>query len=410
MTEELLAPAQAQAVSAWATLPTVQWALLLALAALAGYACQRKLGLPKVLGYAVVGTLAGLFGFGAALWPLHGSALLLLELGVAAVLFECGARINVRWFLHNPMVLVQSVLEAALTYAAVFYGLQAVGVEARSAGPLGLIAMAASPVLLSRVVADTRAAGPVTDRALTLSTLSTLYALVLSAAKAHIFANPQQSLWHDITPVLQVLLTSAVVAAALFALLHLVLRWMSPLSQNTAIVLLALVAAASAGASGLGGSAPLAALLAGMALKYASPRPLPWAKALGSIATLLGMVMFVLVATVAAQAPWTEGITLAVLALIVLRLAAKSVGVGLGHLGSSTSWRQALWTACAMTPLSAVALLMTAPFALVEDGKTIVGIALPAILLMELIGAISATWALRRAGEARDTLGVRHDA
>lgn len=391
-------------------LPAIQWSLVLALAALVGYACQRQLGLPRVLGYAAVGSIAGFFGLGAALWPLHGPVLLLLELGIAVVLFECGARINVRWFVHNPMVLVQSVLEASLTYTAVFYGLQAVGVEARSAGPLGLIAMAASPVLLSRVIADTRAAGAVTDRALTLSTLSTLYALVLSAAKAQIFANPQESLWHDITPVLQVLLVSAVVAGVLFALIHAVLHWMSPLSQNTAIVLLALIAATAASASGLGGSAPLAALLAGMVLKFFRPQPLPWTQALGSISALLGMVVFVLVAAVAAHAPWTGSIPLAVLALVGLRLVAKTVGIGLGHWGSHTHWRQTLWTACTMAPLSAVALVMTVPFTTISGGETIAGIALPAILLMELLGAMAATWALRRAGEARDTLGVRHDA
>ena len=391
-------------------LPAIQWSLVLALAALVGYACQRQLGLPRVLGYAAVGSIAGFFGLGAALWPLHGPVLLLLELGIAVVLFECGARINVRWFVHNPMVLVQSVLEAALTYTAVFYGLQAMGVEARSAGPLGLIAMAASPVLLSRVIADTRAAGAVTDRALTLSTLSTLYALVLSAAKAQIFANPQESLWHDITPVLQVLLVSTVVAGVLFALIHAVLRWMSPLSQNTAIVLLALIAATAASASGLGGSAPLAALLAGMVLKFFRPQPLPWTQALGSISALLGMVVFVLVAAVAAHAPWTGSIPLAVLALVGLRLVAKTVGIGLGHWGSHTHWRQTLWTACTMAPLSAVALIMTVPFTTISGGETIAGIALPTILLMELLGAMAATWALRRAGEARDTLGVRHDA
>ena len=391
-------------------LPAIQWSLVLALAALVGYACQRQLGLPRVLGYAAVGSIAGFFGLGAALWPLHGPVLLLLELGIAVVLFECGARINVRWFVHNPMVLVQSVLEASLTYAAVFYGLQAVGVEARSAGPLGLIAMAASPVLLSRVIADTRAAGAVTDRALTLSTLSTLYALVLSAAKAQIFANPQESLWHDITPVLQVLLVSAVVAGVLFALIHAVLRWMSPLSQNTAIVLLALIAATAASARGLGGSAPLAALRAGMVLKFCRPQPLPWTQALGSISALLGMVVFVLVAAVAAHAPWTGSIPLAVLALVGLRLVAKTVGIGLGHWGSHTHWRQTLWTACTMAPLSAVALVMTVPFTTISGGETIAGIALPTILLMELLGAMAATWALRRAGEARDTLGVRHDA
>lgn len=397
---------------AWAGWEALQWALLLAVAALAGYTCQRQLGLPKVLGYALVGSVAGFLGLGGQLWPLQGPVLFALELGVAVVLFECGARLNMRWFTHNPMVLVQSVLEAALTYIAVFFGLQALGIEAHSAGPLGLIAIAASPVLLARVVADTRAAGPVTDRAWVLATLSTLYALTLSAAKAQIFAQPEQSLWRDITPVLHVLLASIAVAGGLYLLIRLALRLMNPLSQNTAILVLALVGAATVCASNAGGSAPLAALLAGMLLKHLHPRPLPWTQQLGSVTTLLGMVMFVLVSTVAAHAPWTGSITLAVLALVLLRLLAKALGVGLGNLGSGASWQQAAWTACAMAPLSAVALLMVAPFAHTapEAGQTIAGIALPAILLMELLGAIGATWALRRAGEARDTLGVRHDA
>ena len=50
-----------------AGLPTVQWSLLLALAAVAGHLLQRHTGLPKVVGYAGVGTLAGLAGFSGAL-------------------------------------------------------------------------------------------------------------------------------------------------------------------------------------------------------------------------------------------------------------------------------------------------------------------------------------------------------
>ena len=104
-----------------AGLPTVQWSLLLAVAAMAGYLIQRHTGLPKVLGYSLVGTAAGLAGFSGAVWPLQGIGLFLLELGIALVLFECGGRISLRWFRHNPMVLAQSVLESVLTYAAVYW-------------------------------------------------------------------------------------------------------------------------------------------------------------------------------------------------------------------------------------------------------------------------------------------------
>ncbi|MBA4002097.1 MAG: sodium:proton exchanger, partial [Delftia sp.] len=148
-----------------AGLATVQWSLLLAVATMVGYACQRHAALPKVVGYSLVGGIAGLIGFGAnTAWPLQGTGLFLLELGVAIVLFECGGRITLRWFRHNPMVLVQSVAESALTYVLVSLVLGWLGVAPEVAGPLALVAMAASPLVLTRVVADMRAAGAVTDR------------------------------------------------------------------------------------------------------------------------------------------------------------------------------------------------------------------------------------------------------
>ncbi|MEG0946195.1 MAG: cation:proton antiporter [Comamonas sp.] len=381
---------------------TLQWSLLLALASLVGYLFQRHLQMPKVLGYAVVGTLAGLLGFSATVWPLQGPALFLLELGVAIVLFECGGRITLRWFRHNPMVLVQSLAEAALTYLAVYYTLIWLNIPAATATPLALIAMAASPVVLARVINDTRAVGPVTDRAMALATLSTLYALTLGSAKAEIFARPSASLWHDITPVLVVLGVSVAVAALLCLAMRLALRLMNPSSENTSILMLALIAAATALAAHLGGSAPLAALLGGMLLKQLHQRPWAWPRQLGTASSLLTMLMFVLVSTVAAQASWSGAVALTVLALVVARLLSKAIGVGLGNIGSGASWRQAVWVACAMAPMSAVALLITSQFAQAapEAAQAIAGTALPAILLLELLGAVLATIALRRAGES----------
>ena len=62
-----------------AGLPTVQWSILLAIAAAVGHLLQRATGLPKVVGYSLVGTLAGLAGFSGAAWPLQGVALFLVQ-------------------------------------------------------------------------------------------------------------------------------------------------------------------------------------------------------------------------------------------------------------------------------------------------------------------------------------------
>ena len=385
-----------------AGLPTVQWALLLAVATVAGYLVQRHSGLPKVVGYTLVGTIAGLAGFGGAVWPLQGIGLFLVELAVAVVLFEAGGRIPLRWFRHNPMVLVQSVAESALTYAAVYWVMLWLGVPAPAAAPLAMVALAASPAVLTRVVNDTRAAGPVTDRAVVLATLSSLYALALGSAQAGLLQRPASSLLGQIYPVLVVLGVSVAVGALLSLVMRLALRVMSPTSENTTILLLALIAASTAVTAHMGGSAPLAALLGGMLLKQLHPRPWAWPRQMGTATSLLTMLMFVLVSTVAAQGQWSAPVAGSVLALIVVRLAAKAVGVGLGNVGSGASWRQALWVGCAMTPMSAIALLVASQFvqASADTGELIARIALPAILVMELLGAVIAAFAIYRAGES----------
>ena len=385
-----------------AGLPTVQWSLLLAAATMAGYLCQRHIGLPKVVGYSLVGTFAGFAGFSGALWPLQGIGLFLLELGMALVLFECGGRIPLRWFRHNPMVLVQSVAESALTFFAVYWVLMWLGVPERAAAPLAIVALAASPAVLTRVVNDTRAAGPVTERAIVLATLSTLYALTLGSAQAEVI-NRTALTWLDTAyPVMVVLGVSIAVAAMLSIALRIALRFMSPTSENTSILLLTLIAAGTAVAAHMGGSAPLAALLGGMLLKQFNPRPWAWPRQLGTASSLLTMLMFVLVSTVAAQADWSGPVAGVVLALIGARLLAKVVGVALGNVGSGASWRQALWVGAAMTPMSSIALLIASQFVVASPstGHLIAQIALPAILLMEVLGAVIATVAIYRAGES----------
>ncbi len=392
-----------------AGLPTVQWSLLLALAAAAGHLLQRYTGLPKVVGYSIIGTLAGLAGFSGAAWPLQGVALFLLELGVSAVLFESGGRIALRWFRHNPMVLLQSVLESVFTAVAVYYVLRWLDVRTAVAEGVAMIAMAASPAVLSRVVMDTRAAGPVTERALVLSTLGTFYALTVVAARVGMLHRGQEGELQDtLYPVAVVLGISIVVGALLALALRSALRFMSPTSENTAMLVIALIAAGTALASHFGGSAPLAALLAGLLLKQLHPRPWAWARQLGTAFSLLTMLMFVLVSVVAAKADWNPSVAGLVGAVVLTRGLAKILGISLANWGSGTSWKQAFWTGCAMTPMSSVALLLVSQFAAsssVSLGPRVASIALPAILLMEILGAMIATFAIYRAGESAKPWG-----
>ena len=267
--------------------------------------------------------------------------------------------------------------------------------------------MAASPAVLARVLIDTRASGPVSERAMVLSTLSTLYALSLCSASAGLMARGEKvlgpiTLTSSFYPVLVVLGLSVVVGGGLALVLRSALRVMSPTSENTAILLLAVIAAGAALAAHFGGSAPLAALLGGMLLKQLEPRPWSWPRQMGTASSMLTMLMFVLVSVVAAQADWGGPVAALVAVLVGVRMLAKIVGVALGNVGSGASWRQALWVGCAISPMSSVPLLLVSTFVVASPvlGKQIASIALPVILLMEVLGAVLATVAISRAGES----------
>lgn len=386
-----------RAAPGWPVLP---WLGLLAVAALAGHLAQRHAGLPKITGHAVVGMAAGLAGLTGTAWPLGGPGRFMLTLGIAVVLFEAGARLSWRWFRHNPMVLAQSVAEALLTLGAAWLALHALGLPARVAQPLAVIAVAASPAVLIRVVADLRASGPVTERAITLATLNTLYALTLGVAWLRLAESGPGALAATLGALAGALLASLALGALLALLLAAALRVMRPASGDAVIVTLALIAAGTAVGDAFGASAPLAALLGGSLLRQLHARPWLWPGQWGTAATTLNVLMFVLVAGVAAQGPWQWGG--AALALVGVRMGAKLLSVVATSAGSGLGWRKALWTGCALAPMSAVALLLTAQFAAAAPatGALVAGIALPVILLNELLGAALAAWALRRAGEA----------
>ena len=392
-------------VAAWSNTPgpqALEWALLLAVATLAGHWVQRYTQLPKIIGYAIVGAITGWAGIAGAAWPLKGVGLFLLELGIAVVLFDAGARLSLRWLRHNPMVVVQSLAESVLTYAVAFLTLRALGLELSVVRALSVLAVATAPAVLMRVVSDLRADGPITDRAIALATLNTLYTLTLGTAMLRSIGRGDDTTLSSVGASLGVLGVSLVFGVALAALLAGAFRILRATSQDTAVVMLALIGACTAIASPLGGSAPLAALFGGLLLKQVYPRPWVWPRQLGTAASMLTILMFVLVSLMAAQADWHGALTWAALALIVVRALAKVGSLVATSCGSGLSPRKSFWVGVTMVPMSSVALLLTSQFAAAAPriGERVAAIALPVILVTELVGAVLVSFALYRAGEA----------
>lgn len=419
MTEQWFAPWATAGAFTYGVI-AFEWALLLAAAAFAGHLVQRLTGLPKVIGYAIVGALASWGGLANVVWPLHGSGLFLLELGIAVVLFEAGARLPLRWFRHNPLVLLQSVAESVLTFAATYVVLRELGLDVKVVHALAVIAVAASPMVLMRVVVELRAGGPMTDRAIALATLNNLYALTLGTAMLRTIGGGDATLLASVAVSLTVFVLSALAGALLAALLFAALRILQPTNQDTAIVILASIAACTAGAARLGASAALAALLGGLMLKQISARPWVWSGQFGTTATILTIAILVLTSAMTVQEGWRLDVVGVVLALIAVRAGTKVASLLVTSFGTGMAPRQALWAGVCLVPMSSVSLLLTSQFVSASHsigslgigslgiGSQVAAIALPVILVTEVLGAIAVHVALTRSGEITASPRQRH--
>ena len=116
-----------------------------------------------------------------------------------------------------------------------------------------------------------------------------------------------------------------------------------------------------------------------------------------------------LVAVAAAQSSWAPGVAAAVAGLLLARGLGKTLGIALGCAGSGLRWRQSLGVASALGPMSSVALLLVSELAQADPalGARVAALALPSILLMQMLGAALAMTALHRSGESSRAIAAQ---
>lgn len=128
--------------------------LLLAAAVLAVVAC-RSLGLPPILGYLLVGALAGPHALGVL--PDTDSAHRLAEFGVVFLMFTIGLEFSLpRLFAMKRIVFGLGLAQVLLTMLAVGAGAMAWGVSWQASLALGGALAMSSTAILSKLLADRR--------------------------------------------------------------------------------------------------------------------------------------------------------------------------------------------------------------------------------------------------------------
>ncbi len=373
--------------------------LLAVIAALVGEAVWRVLRWPRLIGYVLVGTALAIAGRGAE--GDEPALRVAIDGALALLLFEAGARLKLRWLARNPWLLATSVTEALLTGIAVFTVLRLSGLGTEVATPLAIVSVCVSPAVLQRVVGELHAAGQVTERALALAALNTLYAvLALKLLSAGLLLSDPTTWLEALSPVMFSFFGSILLGAALGEGLALIARRFDLREDNSMVLLLAFVLLALVIAKTLQLSALLVPLLAGIWLANRSERPWVWPRHFGSAGSVLVLIMFV-----AVSSAWNlEALKAAfgtALALVAARALAKTVAVVALARPSGLGLQQALCLSVALTPMSATAWVLTLDFVARHPGvgASLMPVLLACLALLELAAPLALMGALRRAGE-----------
>ncbi|ODS88599.1 MAG: sodium:proton exchanger [Comamonas sp. SCN 65-56] len=387
----------------WPPTPDVLlWvSLTIVVAGLLGEFVFRTLKLPRVIGYAAVGTAVSAFGPGIGGAALEPGLRLIVDLGLALLLFELGARINLRWLRANPWLLANSLAEAVLSFVAVYLTLVYLGTEARVAAAIASILVATSPAVVMRVASEFNASGQVTERMIVLTGLNTFYAVLASKfVVGWLHAEFAGSWFRSIAHPLYLLVGSAVVAALLAWCVSLIARRLDLRNENSALLLLGMILLALSLTKMANLSTLLVPLLAGLMLRNSTERPWIWPRHFGTAGGALVLLLFVITGSVWSVDALMTGAALGV-AVILARLVAKTLATVVLGRPSGISMRQALALGFALMPISGAALVMMADLQTVypEFAAQLTGIVFSAVAVLELLGPIAVQAALRYVNE-----------
>jgi len=381
-------------------LQSMAWPLVLLLAWFLGERVHEAWQLPRVSSYVAVGLVASLFNLPGLTTDVPGLPFL-ANVALSLVLFELGYRIHLRWFRHNPWMLVLGLTESVLTFVVVYgvSGWFSLSVDARLV--IAALSISASPAGILRVANELRSAGQVTERVLHLCAINCLMAvLALKLVTGYWTLTTSGDLVLAAFGSVHVLLVSIAVGALLGVAMPALLRAQRIDERDVTLVFALAVVLLTTMAHGFHLSPLLAALSFGVMARERRVHLTHAQRGFGSAGDLMTLFLFVYVAALLDWSQLQAGAVMG-LALIAARTASKVVcNLAFARLSGSTE-RKGLLTGLALTPMSAFAILLLEQSRLqgFEPAQQVLAMLAFMMLLQELLGPVVTQRALKAAAE-----------
>lgn len=379
----------------------VGWFALLLLIAVALGEVARLVRLPRLLGYVAAGIILGPHGSGLMHWSTIWDLRIMVDVALGLMLFELGHWLDLSWLRRNPWLIVTSLLEAVLTFFAVFGALRLAGVASIYASGAAAIGMATSPAVIVQITRELRAQGQVTERLRMLTALNSAYAVIaitiwLSWLHMEYRGSVSTAILHPLYLILGSIALGMVVAV--FA--GVMPRWLRGHAGTALLFILGLILLLIALARTLGLSPLLTLLSFGVTARHW----VGWLRVLPShFATISSITAVVLFAVIGATLDFSllRGAAVAAVAFVFARLAAKWVATLVTASPSGIRRVKGALLGIGLSPMSGMAVVLVQDVSGIYPTfpRDLTIVVMATVSLLEVVGPVLTKVALTRAKE-----------
>lgn len=374
----------------------------LLLGLIGGEIAKRIKFLPQISGYILVGFLIGSGGFNIVNQAVLANAHLFVDISLSLILFELGRHLDFTWLRHDPSILGISVAESLFTFSFVFCIVYFfAGMQLMQSSLTATIAIATSPAVVMMIAYDLSAEGPVTRRALILTSLNNLYALILFVILAPLAKLDQTS--NIISYTFYRLFGSIILGLMIFIIAEFVAKLIGKHKENQFILYVGIVLLALGFAHVFNVSSMLTLFILGVAARNCDYKHALMEINFGWLARVFFVLLFVVTGVHLKLLGLWEA-TWIVLAFILVRILAKIIGVWMFSKYSSLTMRQNFALGFALIPMAGVAIGMSNILVDFNPdfGNTLLVTITAVVAILNIIGPISTQLAFMMTGESNN--------
>lgn len=144
-----------------------------------GIWANRLHWMPTITAFMLLGLIIGPNGLQLISKPMLAQSSVLIDIALGLIMYKLGTMLHPYAMLRSRRLLLLSLAETAMGYAAVFVAGLMLGLSVIVAALIAAISVSSSPAVLVHVSEEMRAKGPVSYRAKSLVAMNNLFAFVL---------------------------------------------------------------------------------------------------------------------------------------------------------------------------------------------------------------------------------------